>query len=111
MMMFIQNLVKFRLFFRKVLSKKQFLTSIKGHSSVANLLKMMLYNHNMDLVNDNVYTNLVKYFVHFSQDFEHNKFLPSIKGSNCGANLQNMTLYNTNLDLVNDNVYTIFGLN
>ena len=30
--------------------------SIKGRNSVANLQKMMLYNPNLDLLNDNVYT-------------------------------------------------------
>ena len=29
---------------------------IKGRNSVANLQKMMIYNTNIDLVNDNVYT-------------------------------------------------------
>ena len=32
----------------------QILMSIKGCNSVANLQKMMLYNPNLDLVNDNV---------------------------------------------------------
>ena len=31
--------------------------SIKGRNCVANLQKMTLYNPNLDLVNDNVYTN------------------------------------------------------
>ena len=30
--------------------------SIKGHNSVANLRKMTIYNPNVDIVNDNVYT-------------------------------------------------------
>ena len=30
--------------------------SIKGPNSVANLRKMTIYNTNVDLVNDNVYT-------------------------------------------------------
>ena len=30
--------------------------SIKGRNSVANLRKMTIYNTNVDLVNDNVYT-------------------------------------------------------
>ena len=32
------------------------MTSIKGRNSVANLRKMRIYNPNVDLVNDNVYT-------------------------------------------------------
>ena len=56
MMMCIQNLVLFCQFFLKILSKNQFLTSIKGRNSFANLQKTMIYNTNIDLVNDNVYT-------------------------------------------------------
>ena len=56
MMMCIQNLVVFCQFVFKILSKKQFLTSIKGRNSFANLRKTMIYNTNIDLVNDNVYT-------------------------------------------------------
>ena len=38
------------------MSKNQILTSIKGHNSVANLRKTMIYNTNVELVNGNVYT-------------------------------------------------------
>ena len=51
--MCIQNLV---LFCQLVLKKNQILTSIKGRNSVANLQKTKIYNTNIDLVNDNVYT-------------------------------------------------------
>ena len=40
----------------KILSGNEILTSIKGCNSVANLQKMTIYNTNVDLVNDNVYT-------------------------------------------------------
>ena len=53
MMMSIQNLV---LFYQLVLKKKQILTSIKGRNSSAKLGKTKIYNTNVDLVNDNVYT-------------------------------------------------------
>ena len=56
MIMCIQNLVSICLFFLKILSKNQILKSIKGFNSVANLRKTMIYNTNIDLVNDNVYT-------------------------------------------------------
>ena len=56
MMMCIQNLVLFCQFVLKILSKNQFLTSIKGRNSFANLRKTMIYNTNTDLVNDYVYT-------------------------------------------------------
>ena len=56
MMMCIQNLVLFCQFVLKILSKNQFLTPIKGRNSFANLRKTMIYNTNIDLVNDNVYT-------------------------------------------------------
>ena len=55
-MMCIQNLVLFCQFVLKILSKNQFLTSIKGRNSFANLRKTMTYNTNIDLVNDNEYT-------------------------------------------------------
>ena len=57
MMMCIQNLVLFCQFVLKILSKNQILTSIKGRNSVANLRKTKIYNSNLDLVTDNVYTN------------------------------------------------------
>ena len=57
MMMCIQNLVLFCQFVLKILSKNQILTSIKGRNSVANLRKTKIYNTNLDLVTDNVYTN------------------------------------------------------
>ena len=56
MMICIQNLVLFYQFVLKILSKNQFLTSIKGRNSFANLRKTKIYNTNIDLVNDNVYT-------------------------------------------------------
>ena len=56
MMMCIQNLVLFCQFVLKILSKNQFLTSIMGRNSFANLRKTMIYNTNIDLFNDNVYT-------------------------------------------------------
>ena len=56
MTMCIQNLVLFCQFVLKILSKNQFLTSIKGRYSVANMRKTIIYNTNIDLVNDNVYT-------------------------------------------------------
>ena len=55
-MMFTQNLVLFCQLVLKKLSKKQILTSIKGRNSVANLRKTKIYNTNVDLVNDNVFT-------------------------------------------------------
>ena len=57
MMMCIQNLVPFCQFVLKILSKNRILTSVKGSNSVANLRKTKVYNTNMDIVNDNVYTN------------------------------------------------------
>ena len=54
--MFIQNLVSICLIFLKILSKNQILTSIKGRYSVANLRKTIIYDTNIDLVNDNAYT-------------------------------------------------------
>ena len=56
MIMCIQNLVSICLFFLKILSKNQILTSIKGRNSVANLRKTIIYDTDIDLGNDNVYT-------------------------------------------------------
>ena len=56
MIMCIKNLVSICLFFLKLLSKNQILTLIKNGNSVANLQKIMIYDTNIDLVYDNVYT-------------------------------------------------------
>ena len=56
MMMCIQNLVSFCQFVLKILSKNRNLTSIKGSNSVANVRKTKIFNTNIDIVNDNVYT-------------------------------------------------------
>ena len=70
MIICIQNLVSICLFFLKILSKKQILTSIKNGNSVANLRKTMIYNTNIDLVNDNVHTKFgLNRSIHF-QDIE-----------------------------------------
>ena len=39
----------------KLLSKKQTLKWIKGHNSVANLRKTIIYNTDVDIVNDDVF--------------------------------------------------------
>ena len=44
--------------------------SIKGRNSVANLQKMTLYNPNLDLVNDHVYTKFDHILSIRSQDIE-----------------------------------------
>ena len=70
MIMCIQNLVSICLFFLKILSKNQILTSIRGCNSVANLRKTMFYDASIDLVNDNVYTKFgLNRSIHF-QDIE-----------------------------------------
>ena len=70
MMMCIQNLVLFCQFILKILSKNQILTSIKGSNSVANLRKTTIYNTDVDLVNDNVYTHFGLIRSIDSQDIE-----------------------------------------
>ena len=70
MIMCIQNLVSICLFSLKILSKNQILTSIKGCNSVANLRKTMIYDTNIDLVNDNVQTKFgLNRSIHF-EDIE-----------------------------------------
>ena len=56
MIICIQNLVSFCQFVLKILIKNQILTSNKGRNTVANLRKTTIYNNNVDLVNNNVYT-------------------------------------------------------
>ena len=70
MMMCIQNLVLFCQFVLKILSKNQILTSIKSRNSVANLRKTKIYNTNLDLVTNNVYTNFGLILSIRSQDIE-----------------------------------------
>ena len=66
MILSIQNLV---LFCRLVLKKKHILTLIKCRNSVA-LRKTKIYNNNVDLVNDNVYTKFGRNLFIRSQDIE-----------------------------------------
>ena len=70
MMMCIQNLDLFCQLVLKILSKNQILTSIKGRNSVANLRKTKIYNTNLDLVTDSVYTNFGLILSIRSQDIE-----------------------------------------
>ena len=70
MIMCIQNLVLFCQFVLKILSKNQILTSIKGRNSVANLRKTKIYNINVDLVNDNVFTKFGLILSFHSKDIE-----------------------------------------
>ena len=67
MTMNIKNLV---LFCQLVLKKKQILTSIKGRNSVANLRKTKIYNTNVELVYDNVYTKFGLSLSIHSKDIE-----------------------------------------
>ena len=71
MIMCIQNLVTFCQFVLKILSKNQILTSIKGRNSVANLRKTIIYNNNIDLVNDDLYTKFGLILSIRSQDIEY----------------------------------------
>ena len=70
MIMSIQNVVSFCQFVLKLLSKNQILTKIKGHISVANLRETTIYNTDVDLVNDNVYTKFGLILSIRSQDIE-----------------------------------------
>ena len=58
MIMCMQNFVLICLFLLKILSKNQIRALIKGSNSVANLRKTMIYDTNIDIVNDNVYTKV-----------------------------------------------------
>ena len=57
MIMCIQNLVQFCLLNLKIWSKNQIIMSIKDRNSVVNLKKKStIYNTNVDLVKEDVYT-------------------------------------------------------
>ena len=73
--------------------------------------KTAIYNTNVDIVNDDVYTKFGLILSIHSQDIEKKQILTSIKGRNYVANLRKTMIYITNVDLVNDYVYTKFGLN
>ena len=68
--MSIQILVKSCPLILKIWSKNKSLTSIKGCNSVVNLQKTKIYNTNVDLVNDNVYTKFGLNLCIHSQDME-----------------------------------------
>ena len=68
--MIMGNLDSFCQFVLKILSKNQILTLIKGRNSVANLRKTTIYNTNVDLVNDDVYTKFGLILSIHSQDIE-----------------------------------------
>ena len=70
MMMCKQNLVLFCQLVFKILSKNKILTSIKGRNSLANLRKTKIYNTNIDLVDDNVFTKFRLILSICSQDIE-----------------------------------------
>ena len=70
MVMCLQNLVSFCQFVLKLLSKNRNLTSIKGSNSVANMRKPKIYNTNIDLVNDKLYTKFGLNLFILSQDIE-----------------------------------------
>ena len=70
MMICIHKLVLFCQCVLKILSKNQILTSIKGRNSVSNLRKAKIYNTNLDLVTDNMYTNFGLILSILSQDIE-----------------------------------------
>ena len=106
-----QNLVLFCHFVLKMLSKNQILTAIKGRNSVANLRKTKIYNINVDLVNDNVFTKFGLILSIRSQDSEQKPNSDIKQDGNSVAKLRKTMIYNTNVDLVNDNVYTKFDLN
>ena len=70
-----------------------------GRNYVANLRKIMLYNANGDLVNDNVYTKVLLNSVH-----SFSRHIKSIKSVTLLQICEKMTLCNPNVDLVNANM-------
>ena len=92
MIICLQGLVSFCQFVLKILSQNQILTSIKGGNYVANLRKIMIFNTNVELVDDNVFTKFgLNRSIRF-RDIEQNSILTSIQGSNSVANLPKFKL-------------------
>ena len=92
MIVCLQSLVSFCQFVLKILSKNQILMLIKGRNSVANLRKTKIYNTNVDLVNDNVYTKFgLNRPIRF-QDIEQKLNSDVNQGPNSVANLPKFEL-------------------
>ena len=109
--MCIQYLVEFCPFILKILSKNQILALIKCHNYVTNLRSTTIYNTNIDLVNDDVYTNLVSFCQFVLKTLSKDQNLTSIKGRNPVANWRKTMIYiSLKVDRVNANEYTKFGL-
>ena len=113
--MHMQNLVKFYQFVLKILSRNEFLISIKGRNSVLNLWKLTCNNPKLDLANINALN--LKYgqipSIHsknikrkLNSDKNHGS---SIKGHNPVTISWKLMRNNRNLDLVNINGYEKFG--
>ena len=103
MIMFIHNVVK-------VLSFSRYKKQIKGRNSVAISRKLTLYDPNVDLVNDNVYTKFgLNPYIRF-QEIEQKPNTDADQEPQLFCKFAKMTHHNPNIDPVNDNVYTKFGL-
>ena len=70
----------------------------------------MIYNTNVDLVNDDVYTKFGLILSMLLKILSKKQNSDINQGPNSVTNLRKTKIYNTNLDLVTDNVYTNFGL-
>ena len=90
--MCIQNLVLFCKFVLKILSKNQFLTSIKGRNSFANLRKTMITIPTYILSMIMCIQNLVLIGLLVFKILSKNQILTSIKGRNSVANLPKFKL-------------------
>ena len=69
--MHLQNFIKIHQFVHKILSINEISTSIKGHNSVENELKILLNHQNLHLVNINAYTKFDRNPQTNSQAMEH----------------------------------------
>ena len=68
--MHLQNFIKIHRLVHKILSINEISTSIKGHNSVENELKILLNHPNQHLVNINAYTKFDRNPQIISQDIE-----------------------------------------
>ena len=70
---------------------------------------MTIYNPNVDLVNDNVYTKFGQILPIHSQDIEQKLNSDVIQGPKLCCKFAKNDDLQPNVDPVNDNVYTKFG--
>ena len=102
-------MVKFYHFALRIVRGNEILISIRSHSSVTNVQKIICNNPNYDRVNMNVYIKLLRFQPYVLKILIGNENLTLIKCLNSFTNLWKMICNNPNVELVNFNEQTKFG--